>query len=68
MDSLDFSHFELLVNVLDEGLDAVSGLFKAQSIHDYESELAEKSAYLVYLEYLVSLLPFRKDSLLLSCE
>ena len=43
MDTLDFSHFELLVNVLDEGLDAGGGLSKAQSIHDYESELAEKS-------------------------
>ena len=43
MDSLDFSHVELLFNVLDDGLDAVGGLTKAQSIHDYESELAEKS-------------------------
>ena len=43
MDSLDFSHFELLVNVLDDGLNAVGGLSKVQSIHDYESELAEKS-------------------------
>ena len=43
MDSLDFSHVELLFNVLDDGLDAVGGLSKVQSIHDYESELAEKS-------------------------